>query len=139
MSSLVVLVLPPGRRKVVRLVLADRLHIPIEVVLQKGWSMKWWPKRRFSQGLPHRSDPQDGQTTYFPNPKVVLSLKRLTLEEKYLLHAGYKFIIPDTDAIIKKPPSKCIAVYRVTFTYGVRFPLPPIIVEILNKYELALA
>ncbi|KAJ8425245.1 hypothetical protein Cgig2_015852 [Carnegiea gigantea] len=88
-------------------------------------------------GAPARSDPQDGLSTYFSNPKVILSLKRQVLEEKYLLPTGYKFIIPDADATVNKPPSKCIAIYWAAFSYDVRIPLHPVIVEILNKYELA--
>ena len=38
---------------------------------------------------------------------------------------------------MNEPPPKCVALYRVAFNYGVRFPIYPIIVEILNKYELA--
>jgi len=60
---------------------------------------------------PERSNPQDGPTTNFPNPGIVGTLKRLTLEEKYLLSARYRFIIPDADAIVNKPPSRCIAIY----------------------------
>jgi len=69
----------------------------------------------------------------------VASLKRLALEEKYLLPAGYKFIIPKADATVNKPPPKCIAIYWGTFSYGIWFPLHAVIMEILNKYELALA
>ncbi|KAJ8425845.1 hypothetical protein Cgig2_033940 [Carnegiea gigantea] len=35
-----------------------------------------------------RSDPQDGLGSYFPNPKVVPTLKRMNLEKKYLLPVG---------------------------------------------------
>ncbi|KAJ8434594.1 hypothetical protein Cgig2_025020 [Carnegiea gigantea] len=63
------------------------------------------------------SDIQDGPSTNFPNLKVMASLKRPTLEEKYLLPAGYKFIIPEVDATVNKPPPKCIAIYRVAFSY----------------------
>ena len=90
----------------------------------------------FAGALEH-SDVQDGTSTHFPNLKVMASLKRLVLEEKYLLPVGYKFIIPDVDATLNKSPSKCITIYRVAFSYGVRFPLHPVIIEILNKYELA--
>lgn len=88
-------------------------------------------------GAPARSDTQDGLITHFPNPKVVASLKRSALEEKYLLPAGYKFIIPDTNATVNKLPSNYIAIYRAAFSYDVRFPLLPVIMKILNKYELA--
>jgi len=67
----------------------------------------------------------------------VRTLKRPTLEDKYLLPVVYKFIIPDPEAIANKPASKCIAIYRAAFSYDVRFPLHPIIMEILNNYELA--
>ncbi|KAJ8435858.1 hypothetical protein Cgig2_028566 [Carnegiea gigantea] len=39
---------------------------------------------------PNCSDPSDGPRTLFPNQKVVRSLKRSALEEKYLLPMGYK-------------------------------------------------
>jgi len=61
------------------------------------------------------------------------------LEERYLLSIWYKFIIPHADATVNKPPSKCISIYQAAFSYDVRFLLHPVIVEILNKYELELA
>ena len=69
---------------------------------------------------------------------VVGTLKRLALEKIYLLPVGYKFIIPDADATVNRLPSKRIAIYPAAFSYGVRFPLHPVIVEILKKYKLAL-
>jgi len=56
-------------------------------------------------------NPQHGPSIHFLNPKVVGTLKRLALEEKYLLPTGYKFIIPDGDATVNKLPSKCIVIY----------------------------
>jgi len=44
------------------------------------------------------------------------SLKEPALEDKYLLPTGYKFVLPEADATINKSPSKCIAIYRATFT-----------------------
>ena len=88
-------------------------------------------------GTPMRSDLQDELSTHFPNPKVALTLKRPTLEEKYLLPAEYKFIIPDPDATGNKLPPGCIAICQGTFSYSLRFPLQLVIVETLNKYELA--
>ena len=82
---------------------------------------------------PFRSNLQDGPGTHFPNPKVVPSLKRMALEKKYLLFAGYSFVIPEPDATVNKPPSNCIVIYRVAFNYGVRFPLHPVNVEIFEK------
>ena len=87
-------------------------------------------------GAPKCSNPQDGLSTHFPNPRVVGTLKRPTLEEKYLLLAGYRFIIPKAGATVNKPPLKCIAIYQAAFSYGLRFLLHPVIVEILSKYEL---
>ena len=86
---------------------------------------------------PACSDIQDGPSTHFPNPKVVASLKRLVLEEQHLVPAGYRFVLPEADSIVNKPPSKCIVMYQAAFSYGVGFPLHPVIVDILNKYELA--
>jgi len=60
-------------------------------------------------GVPMHSDIQDGLNTHFPNPKVVSYLRRSTLEEKY----------------------------RATFTYSVRLSLHPVIMDILNKNDLA--
>ena len=88
-------------------------------------------------GAPEHSDPQDAPSTHFPNPRVLLILKRPTLEEKYLLFLRYKFIIPDGDATVNKPPSKCIVIFRAAFSHGLRFPLHTVIMAILNKYELA--
>jgi len=88
-------------------------------------------------GPPIRSDPQDGLGSHFPNPKVVPTLKRTTLEKEYLLPAGYTFVIPEPNATVNEPPAKCIAVYHATLNYGLRFPLHPAIVDILTKYELA--
>ena len=44
-------------------------------------------------GAPSRSDPQDRPSTHLPNLRVMRTLKRPTLEDKYLLPAGYKLII----------------------------------------------
>ena len=49
------------------------------------------------------------------------------LEEKYLLIVGYKFIIPDVDVTVNRPPSKCIAIDWVALSYE----------PILNKYNFA--
>jgi len=64
------------------------------------------------------------------------SLKRLVWEEKYLLLATYKFVLPDTDATVNRPPLGCIAIYQLALTYGLRFRLHEVILEIHNKYEL---
>jgi len=69
----------------------------------------------FPGALVH-SNLQDGPDTHFPNPKVMASLKEPALEDKYLLPTGYKFVLPEADATINKSPSKCIAIYRATFT-----------------------
>jgi len=106
-------------------------------VFRKSRFSKSWLRGRSSQGLPNGRIIRTGRAPISPTPIVVFSLKRPTLEEKYLLSTGYKFIIPDADATVNKPPSKCIAIYRAAFSYGVRFPLHPVIMEILNKYELA--
>ena len=45
--------------------------------------------------------------------------------------------MPEPDDTVNEPPAKCIAVYRAALDYGLRFPLHPVIKEILNKYELA--
>ncbi|KAJ8434678.1 hypothetical protein Cgig2_024750 [Carnegiea gigantea] len=70
-------------------------------------------------GALNGTDPQDRLSTYFFNPKVVLSLKRLALDEKYLIPVGYKLIVPDVDTTVNKTSSKCIAIYRAVFSYGV--------------------
>ncbi|KAJ8441091.1 hypothetical protein Cgig2_000352 [Carnegiea gigantea] len=86
---------------------------------------------------PARSDPQDGPGSHFPNPKVVPTLKRTALEKQYLVPAGYTFVIPEVDATVNESPAKCIAFYRAALNHGLRFPLQPVIEEILNKYEMA--
>ena len=83
-------------------------------------------------------NPQDELNIHFPNPKAVGTLKRLTLEEKYLLPVGYRFIIPDADATANKLPLRCIAIYRAVFSYDLRFLLHPVIEEILSNYAIAL-
>ena len=88
-------------------------------------------------GASEHSDPWDALSTHFPNPKVLRSLKRTTLQEKYFLPMGYEFVIPDTKTTVNKPPLGCIAIYRAALAYGLGFPLHKIILEILNKYELA--
>ncbi|KAJ8436718.1 hypothetical protein Cgig2_027389 [Carnegiea gigantea] len=89
-------------------------------------------------GAPARSDPQDGPGINSPNPKVVPTLKRTTLEKKYLIPAGYSFVILEANATVNKLPAKCIAVYRAALNYDLRCPLHLVIKDILNKYELAL-
>ncbi|KAJ8438015.1 LOW QUALITY PROTEIN: hypothetical protein Cgig2_029996 [Carnegiea gigantea] len=69
--------------------------------------------------------------------EVVPTLKRTAFEKQYLLPVGYTFIILEADATVNESPAKCIAVYRVALNYGIRFPLYPVIEEILDKYELA--
>jgi len=86
---------------------------------------------------PTRPEPEDGPGSHFPNPKVVPTLKRTTFEKEYLLPAGYTFVIPESYMTVNELPTKCIAVYRTTLNYGHRFPLHPVIVDILTKYELA--
>ncbi|KAJ8428712.1 hypothetical protein Cgig2_028195 [Carnegiea gigantea] len=90
-------------------------------------------------GASARSDIQDGPSTHFPNSKVMASLKRPTAEDKYLLPARYRFVLPEVDGTINTPPAKCIAAYRAAFSYGLRFPLHLVMMDILNKYELATA
>jgi len=85
---------------------------------------------------PARSDPQNGPGSHFSDPKAVTKLKRSALEMQYLLPIEYSFGIPEPDATVNESPAKCIGVYRVALNYGLRFPLHPVIREILNKYEL---
>ncbi|KAJ8429239.1 hypothetical protein Cgig2_026275 [Carnegiea gigantea] len=82
-------------------------------------------------------DAEDGPGSHFPDAKAVSKLKRFALETQYLLPAEYSFVLPEPDATMNEPPAKCIAVYRAALNYGLRFPLHPVIREILNKYELA--
>jgi len=88
-------------------------------------------------GAPVCLDIQNGSGTYFPNPKVVGYLKRPTLEEKHLLLARYRFVLPEADATMNRPSANCMVMYRAAFTYSVRFSLHPVMVDILNKYNLA--
>ncbi|KAJ8419891.1 hypothetical protein Cgig2_017701 [Carnegiea gigantea] len=82
---------------------------------------------------PTRSDSQNGPGSHFPDPKVVTKLKRSAVEKQYLLPAEYSFVIPKANAIVNELPAKCIAVYRATLNYGLRFPLHPVVMEILNN------
>jgi len=66
-------------------------------------------------------------------------LKKSSLEEKHLVPTGYRFVVPKADATVNKLPAKCITMYRAAFTYGIRFSLYLVIVEILNKNDLACA
>ncbi|KAJ8422440.1 hypothetical protein Cgig2_019157 [Carnegiea gigantea] len=84
-----------------------------------------------------RSDPQDGQASHFLDPKVIPILKRTALEKQYLLPAAYTFVIPKADATVNESLAKCVAVYHAALNYDLRFPLHPVIEEILNKYKLA--
>ena len=68
---------------------------------------------------------------------MVTKLKRSALEKQDLLPAEYSFMIPEADSTVNEPSAKCIMVYRAAINYSLRFPLHPIIKEILNKHELA--
>jgi len=59
-------------------------------------------------------------------------------EKQYLLPTGCTFVIPKADATGNESSIKCIAVYHAALNYSLWFPLYLVIVEILNKYELAL-
>ena len=91
--------------------------------------------RQFSGAQPTQT-PQDGPGSHFPDPLVVPTLMRMALEKQYLFPAGYTFVIPEVDATVIEPPVKYIAVYCAALNYGLRFPLHPVIEEIMNKYEL---
>ncbi|KAJ8426002.1 hypothetical protein Cgig2_006252 [Carnegiea gigantea] len=88
-------------------------------------------------GVPERSDPWDGPSSHFRNPRTVRFLKRQALEEKYLLLVGCKFVLLDADAMVNKPPPRCVTIYQAALTYALRFPCHEVILEILNKDELA--
>ena len=77
-----------------RSVLKKKGSTPIEPVLEIVTDGLVFP------GAPSRSDPQDGTSTHFPNPKVTPFLGRTTLEKKYLLPVGYSFVIPEADAMV---------------------------------------
>jgi len=53
--------------------------------------------RRHTLRVPEHSNPWNGLSTHFSNPRIVQSLKRPTLEEKCLLPIGYKIVIPDAN------------------------------------------
>ncbi|KAJ8438040.1 hypothetical protein Cgig2_014169 [Carnegiea gigantea] len=95
-----------------------------------------WQRSRNSQN-PYSLGSAGCTRQRFPNSKVVPRLKRSALEKQYLLPAGYTFVILEVGATVNEPPTKCIAVYRAALNYDLRFPLHLVIVEILNKYELA--
>jgi len=83
---------------------------PRRLVLKKRGCAREEPARKVVAkgmgfpGAPKRSDIEDRPSIHSPNPKVVASLKRPVLEEKYLLYAGYRFIIPEVDDTVNKPP-----------------------------------
>jgi len=57
---------------------------------KRGWPREGLSHEVVAKGTcfpsaPKRSDPWDRPSTNFPNPKVVWSLKRMALKEKYLL------------------------------------------------------
>jgi len=85
---------------------------------------------------PTHSDSHDGPGSHFPNPKVVPTLKRMTLKKQYLLPAGYTFVIPEADVTVNESSTKCLAIYRAALN-SLQFPPHLVIEEILNKYELA--
>jgi len=60
---------------------------------------------------PKHSDLGDGPSMHFPNPKIVRSLKRSALDEEHLLHASYKFVIPNPNVVVNRAPLTCIAIY----------------------------
>ncbi|KAJ8429797.1 hypothetical protein Cgig2_015629 [Carnegiea gigantea] len=120
-----------GPSTLVRLVLKKRGCSPVRSVPKIVAEGPKFPR------APAHSDPQDGSGSHFPNPKVVPTLKRTTLEKKYLLPVGYTFMIPEPDATVNEPPAKCIVVYCATLNYGLRFPFHPVTEDILTKYELA--
>ena len=45
--------------------------------------------------------------------------------------------MPEPDDTVNEAPANCIAVYRAALDYGLRFPLHPVVKDILNRYELA--
>ena len=47
------------------------------------------------------------------------------------------FCNSEANATVNDQPAESIAIYRVALNYGLRFPLHPVIEDILNKYELA--
>jgi len=61
------------------------------------------------------------------------------LEEKCLLLTGYKFMLSDPNAIVNRSPPRCMAVYQAALSYSLHFPLYELILEILNRCELAIA
>ncbi|KAJ8444462.1 hypothetical protein Cgig2_024026 [Carnegiea gigantea] len=96
-----------AEEKVACLAPTHRLPIPGVGCAQKKSVPKVIAERTVFPGAPTRTDLQDRPSTHFPNPKVVGTLKRPPLEERYLLPARCKFIIPDADASMNKLPSKC--------------------------------
>ena len=88
-------------------------------------------------GAPTRSDLPDGPGSHFPDPRVISKLKRSALDKQYLLLAEYGFVMPEPNDTVTEPLAICIVVYRAALDYGLRFPLHPVVKDILNRYELA--
>ncbi|KAJ8432678.1 hypothetical protein Cgig2_034004 [Carnegiea gigantea] len=90
---------------------------------QKGPSQEVVVKCMYFPRAPEHSNLGDGPSMHFPNPKIVRSLKRPTLDEEYILHVIYKFVIPNPNAMVNGPPPTCTVIHRVALFCGLRFPL----------------
>lgn len=73
-------------------------------------------------GAPARSDPGDGPSTHFPNPRLIAGFKRSELERKYQLPAGYRFVFPEADATVNKPPHGALPCTELRWITGFGFP-----------------
>ena len=85
------------------------------------------------------SDPEDGPGSHYTNPLFRKELKKvIDFELKCSLGRNYRvFTTSETDTI-DNPLSRCIDVYLEALEYGLRFPLPKIMMEILQYTILQL-
>jgi len=67
---------------------------------------------------PAHSDPTDVPGSHFLNSKIISQVNQKELEKQYLFVSDYEVVLPNPDAVMKAPPSDCIAVYRATFNHG---------------------
>lgn len=88
--------------------------------------------------MPQRLDPKDYPGTHYMGGKwrerVSSSGFLGKLEDDFFLPPEYQFV-GEFDLSVKTTPPNCLAVYKHTLMARLRFPLPPLIVKILNDYN----
>ena len=86
---------------------------------------------------PARSDLEDGLDSHYINPFHCDELKKIiNFEVKYSFQRNYRVIVPSPTDAIDNPPPRCIGVYLEALEYDLQFPLPKIVMEILQMYDI---